>query len=172
MKLNTGDADAQRGDCAGAAERTHVLFFQIGAATRSQLEDKAMAVARTLAKSPEIQQALRLPPDRAAIQPIAKAVEESNHLLFISITNMDGIRYSHRNPELVGKHFIGPDIEPALRGNENVSVNQGSLAKSLRVFTRCTTPSSGRLAWWLSASRWRRSPTRSTRVAGAFCGPF
>ena len=30
-------------------------FFQIGAATRSQLEDKAMAVARTLAKSPEIQ---------------------------------------------------------------------------------------------------------------------
>ncbi|OWS77602.1 MULTISPECIES: sensor histidine kinase [Pantoea] len=110
-------------------------FFQIGAATRSQLEDKAMAVARTLAKSPEIQQALRLPPDRAAIQPIAKAVEESNHLLFISITNMDGIRYSHRNPELVGKHFIGPDIEPALRGNENVSVNQGSLAKSLRVFT-------------------------------------
>ncbi len=110
-------------------------FFQIGAATRSQLEDKAMAVARTLAKSPEIQQALRLPPDRAAIQPIAKAVEESNNLLFISITNMDGIRYSHRNPELVGKHFIGPDIEPALRGNENVSVNQGSLAKSLRVFT-------------------------------------
>jgi len=110
-------------------------FFQIGASTRGQLEDKAMAVARTLAKSPEIQQALRLPPEQANLQPIAKAVEASNNLLFISITNMDGIRYSHRNPELVGKHFIGADIEPALRGSEVVSVNQGSLAKALRVFT-------------------------------------
>lgn len=110
-------------------------FFQIGASTRGQLEDKAIAVARTLAKSPEIQQALALPPQQAQLQPIAKAVEESNNLLFISITNMDGIRYSHRNPELVGKHFIGADIEPALRGNEVVSVNQGSLVKALRVFT-------------------------------------
>lgn len=110
-------------------------FFQIGASTRAQLEDKAMAVAHTLAKSPEIQQALLLPPTAATIQPIAKAVEESNNLLFITVTNMDGIRYSHRNPELIGKHFIGHDIEPALRGHDNMSVNQGSLAKALRVFT-------------------------------------
>ncbi|WP_336777106.1 sensor histidine kinase [Pantoea sp. USHLN256] len=110
-------------------------FFQIGAATRAQLEDKAMAVARTLADSPEIQRALTYPPDGTRIQPIAKAVEETNNLLFITVTNMDGIRYSHRNPELIGKHFIGDDLEPALRGHENVSVNQGSLAKALRVFT-------------------------------------
>lgn len=110
-------------------------FFQIGASTRGQLEDKAMAVARTLADSPEIQRALAYPPDGTRIQPIAKAVEETNNLLFITVTNMDGIRYSHRNPELIGKHFIGDDIEPALRGHENVSVNKGSLAKALRVFT-------------------------------------
>ncbi len=110
-------------------------FFQIGASTRAQLEDKAMAVARTLADSPEIQRALAFPPDGTRIQPIAKAVEETNNLLFITVTNMDGIRYSHRNPELIGKHFIGDDLEPALRGHENVSVNKGSLAKALRVFT-------------------------------------
>ncbi len=110
-------------------------FFQIGAATRAQLEDKAMAVARTLADSPEIQRALAFPPNGTRIQPIAKAVEETNNLLFITVTNMDGIRYSHRNPELIGKHFIGEDIEPALRGQENVSVNKGSLARALRVFT-------------------------------------
>ncbi len=110
-------------------------FFQIGAATRAQLEDKAMAVARTLADSPEIQRALAFPPNGTRIQPIAKAVEETNNLLFITVTNMEGIRYSHRNPELIGKHFIGDDIEPALRGHENVSVNKGSLARALRVFT-------------------------------------
>ncbi|WP_065649535.1 MULTISPECIES: sensor histidine kinase [Pantoea] len=110
-------------------------FFQIGASTRSQLEDKAMAVARTLATSPDVQRALLLSPADAHLQPVAKAVETSNNLLFITITNMAGIRYSHRNPELVGQHFIGSDIQPALRGQENVSVNQGSLVRALRVFT-------------------------------------
>ncbi|MBY4837359.1 sensor histidine kinase [Pantoea sp. DY-5] len=110
-------------------------FFQIGAATRAQLEDKAMAVARTLAKFPEIQHALILPPNATSIQPIAKAVQESNNLLFVVVTNMDTIRYSHLNPELIGQHFIGTDIEPAIRGHENVSVNQGVLGRAMRVYT-------------------------------------
>jgi len=110
-------------------------FFQISASTRAQLEDKAMAVARTLATLPKIQQALLVPPERANIQPIVNAVIKSNNLLFITVTNLDGIRYSHPNPELIGKHFIGEDIEPALHGHENIAVNQGSLVKSLRVFT-------------------------------------
>lgn len=110
-------------------------FFQIGAATRAQLEDKAMAVARTLAKFPEIQRALILPPNATSIQPIAKAVQESNNLLFVVVTNMDTIRYSHLNPELIGQHFIGTDIEPAIRGHENVSVNQGVLGRAMRVYT-------------------------------------
>ncbi len=110
-------------------------FFQIGAATRTQLEEKAMAVARTLAKLPEIQRALVLPPNTTAIQPIAREVQQSNHLLFVVVTNMDTIRYSHLNPELIGQHFIGNDIEPALLGHENVSVNQGVLGRAMRVYT-------------------------------------
>lgn len=112
-----------------------IYFFQIGATTRAQLEDKAMAVARTLADSPEVQRALLLPPNVLLIQPIAAEIQQSNNLLFVVVTNMQGIRYSHLNPELVGQHFIGDDLEPALRGHENVSVNQGALVKALRVFT-------------------------------------
>ncbi|WP_051337989.1 sensor histidine kinase [Pantoea sp. AS-PWVM4] len=112
-----------------------IYFFQIGAMTRMQLEDKAMAVARTLADSPEIQRAVLQPPGTLPIQPIAQEIQQSNNLLFVVVTNMQGIRYSHLNPELVGQHFIGDDIEPALRGHENVSVNKGALVKALRVFT-------------------------------------
>lgn len=114
----------------------HLLyFFQISDATRDGLEDKAMAVARTLADSPQVQQALLLPPQTRQIQPLAEAIRKRNDLLFVVITNMDGIRYSHPNKDAIGHHYIGNDINTALVGNENVSVNHGVLGEAVRVYT-------------------------------------
>ncbi|PWW02652.1 sensor histidine kinase [Mangrovibacter plantisponsor] len=114
----------------------HLLyFFQISDATRDGLEDKAMAVARTLADSPQVQQALLQPPQTRQIQPLAEAIRKRNDLLFVVITNMDGIRYSHPNKDAIGHHYIGSDINTALVGNENVSVNHGVLGEAVRVYT-------------------------------------
>ncbi|WP_455811061.1 sensor histidine kinase [Pseudomonas graminis] len=110
-------------------------FFQISHVTQEGVKDKALAVARTLADSPEIQRALLLPPDSGLIQPIASAVQESNDLLFVVVTNMEGIRYSHPKAELINQHFIGEDIIPALQGRENMAINHGKLAEALRLFT-------------------------------------
>lgn len=110
-------------------------FFQISHVTQEGVKDKALAVARTLADSPEIQRALLLPPDSGVIQPIASAVQESNDLLFVVVTNMEGIRYSHPKAELINQHFIGEDIIPALQGRENMAINHGKLAEALRLFT-------------------------------------
>ncbi|QAB32706.1 two-component system sensor histidine kinase DcuS (plasmid) [Pantoea ananatis] len=114
----------------------HLLYYiQIDNFTRSHLKDKAMAVARTLADSPEIQQALTRPDGSTIIQPIAQATRKRNDLLFVVVTDMRGIRFSHPNPEVVNQHFVGDDIKPALRGRENVAVNHGVLVEALRVFT-------------------------------------
>lgn len=110
-------------------------FFHISTLTRDGVRDKALAVARTLADSPQVQSDLMLPPGRGAIQPIASAVQQSNDLLFVVVTDMNGIRYSHPNAVAVGQHFIGDDLTPALRGAENVAVNHGQLAEALRTFT-------------------------------------
>lgn len=110
-------------------------FFQISHITRTGVKDKALAVARTLADSAEIQRGLLLPPDRHIIQPLTQAVQQSNHLLFVVVTDMHGIRYSHPNKNAISRHFIGDDLQPALAGKENVSVNRGQLAQALRVFT-------------------------------------
>ncbi|MCU5774070.1 sensor histidine kinase [Erwiniaceae bacterium BAC15a-03b] len=113
----------------------HLLyFFQISDIVRQGQEDKAFAVARTLAASPALQQAM-LNTDSDLIQPLASAVQTRNDLLFVVVTNMDGIRYSHPNPDVIGHHFIGDDINIALLGKENASVNRGVLAEALRVFT-------------------------------------
>lgn len=114
----------------------HLLyFFQISNVTRDGVADKALAVARTLADSPEIKQGLAGKPTDGLIQPIAEAVQKRNDLLFVVVTDMDGIRYSHPNSGLISHRFIGDDITTALMGNENVAINHGFLAQALRVFT-------------------------------------
>ena len=50
------------------------------------------------------------------------------------VVDMQGIRYSHPKPRLIGKHFIGDDLAPALQGNVNSAINRGTLAPALRVF--------------------------------------
>ncbi|MEH3174791.1 sensor histidine kinase [Enterobacter quasiroggenkampii] len=108
---------------------------QITRATRDDVKDTALGIARTLADSPEIQRGLMQAPQENIIQPIAEAVTKRNDLLFTVVTDMRGIRYSHPNEALLGLHFIGDDLTPALEGKENVSVNRGALAEALRVFT-------------------------------------
>ena len=126
---------------------------QITRATRDDVKDTALGIARTLANSPEIQRGLMQPPQADIIQPIARGVTKRNDLLLTVVTDMRGIRYSHPNEALIGLHFIGDDLNPALEGKENVSVNRGALAEALRVFTPCMTASTSRSAWWWSASR-------------------
>ncbi|PXW60994.1 two-component system sensor histidine kinase DcuS [Grimontella sp. AG753] len=112
-----------------------LYFVQIANVTREGVKDTAMAVARTLADEPEIKRALSMPVGSQTVQDLAQAVQRRNDLLFVVVTDMDGIRLSHREASEVGKHFIGDDLIPALHGRENVSVNHGVLAEALRVFT-------------------------------------
>ncbi|KZR33304.1 sensor histidine kinase [Enterobacter genomosp. S] len=108
---------------------------QITRATRDDVKDTALGIARTLADSPDIKRGLMASPQAGIIQPIAQAVTKRNDLLFTVVTDLRGVRYSHPNEALLGLHFIGDDLTPALEGKENVSVNRGALAEALRVFT-------------------------------------
>ena len=114
----------------------HLIYFsQISNMTRDALASKALAVARTLANSPEIRQGLMKKPEESGIQAIAQAVNKSNDFLFIVVTDMQRIRYSHPEAQRIGQPFKGDDILLALQGKENVAINRGFLAKALRVFT-------------------------------------
>ncbi len=114
----------------------HLIYFsQISHMTRDALAGKALAVARTLANSPEIRQGLMKKPEESGIQAIAQAVNKSNDFLFIVVTDMQSIRYSHPEAQRIGQPFKGDDILLALQGKENVAINRGFLAQALRVFT-------------------------------------
>lgn len=114
----------------------HLIYFsQISDMTRDGLANKALAVARTLANSPEIRQGLQKKPQESGIQAIAEAVRKRNDLLFIVVTDMQSLRYSHPEAQRIGQPFKGDDILKALNGKENVAINRGFLAQALRVFT-------------------------------------
>lgn len=74
-------------------------------------------------------------------------MSQHNGFLFIVVTNMQGIRYSHPETQRIGQPFKGDDILLALQGKENVAINRGFLAKALRVSHRFMMNTTGRSAW-------------------------
>ncbi|WP_192458561.1 sensor histidine kinase [Musicola keenii] len=112
-----------------------LLFFRISELTETHLKARAFAIARTVAMAPVVINDLKDIGDPMRVQRFSEEVRRRNHLLFVIVTDMDGIRHSHPEPDLIGRHFIGDDLYPALLGLENTAVNRGVLDPALRVFT-------------------------------------
>lgn len=102
---------------------------------RDQLEEKALIVSRTVSKSQLVQDELQNPSDNQAIQDYAMSIQEASGVLFVVIMNMDGVRHSHPNPDLIGKRFVGDDESRVLAGEEYISIAEGTLGQSVRAFT-------------------------------------
>ncbi|XNM79051.1 hypothetical protein ACLK19_27885 [Escherichia coli] len=114
----------------------HLIYFsQISDMTRDGLANKALGMARTLADSPEIRRLAEKNRRRAESRPSRKPCTNTTNLLFIVVTDMQSLRYSHPEAQRIGEPFKGDDILKALNGKENVAINRGFLAQALRVFT-------------------------------------
>lgn len=74
-------------------------YMQISNATRDGLKETALAVARTMADMPQVKRGLEAPPQQQIIQPLAQAITRRNDLLYAIVTDMQGIRYSHRTAQ-------------------------------------------------------------------------
>ena len=83
-----------------------------------QYEQRALAVAQSLASQPALQQAVLagdpggIGPD-GVVQRLAEAARLSTAAAFVVVTDARGIRLSHRNPKLIGTPIGYPDHEPA-----------------------------------------------------------
>ena len=96
-----------------------------------QYKQRALAIAYAVAATPDIVEAMNdLEPSRA-IQPIAEAIRRSVGADFVVVANRDGIRYSHPNPENIGKR-VSTDPSGALAGDVFVGFQEGTLGRSVR----------------------------------------
>ncbi|MFF4257450.1 ATP-binding protein [Streptomyces sp. NPDC001663] len=114
----------------------YALFTYVS--DQHQAEDaagrQALAVARSIADSPSVREAIATPDPSAVLQPYALKVMKDADVDFVTIMNPKGIRWTHPNPKQIGKHFVGT-IEPALHGTSFTETYTGTLGASVRAVT-------------------------------------
>ncbi|OIJ09376.1 two-component system sensor histidine kinase DcuS [Anaerobacillus arseniciselenatis] len=97
-------------------------------------EAKALTVARIVAQSNIVQSGLE-EENVEQVQVYANEVRQSAEVLFVVVMDMNRIRYSHPNSELVGLPFEGGDEDAVFQREEYSSISEGALTTSLRSFT-------------------------------------
>ncbi|MQY12076.1 Sensor histidine kinase DcuS [Streptomyces sp. RB5] len=114
----------------------YVYFGEHARAERSA-QERARAVAVSVADSPVVTAALADPDPSALLQPYAEEVRHDAGVTFITIMAPDGTRYTHPNPDRIGERFVG-HRERALRGETFGETYPGTLGTSVRVVAPVT----------------------------------
>jgi two-component system CitB family sensor kinase len=95
-----------------------------------EYEQRALAVARSVAATPEIARAVEQEDRSGVVQARAERVRRGTGTSFVVVADVRGIRYSHPNPANLGKRVsTAPD---ALSGRTVLAVEEGTLGRSAR----------------------------------------
>ena len=103
-------------------------------ARRSQLDDargRVLAVAASVADTPQVRDAAARPDPSAVVQPFAERVRRDSGTDFVVVMGLDRTRWSHPDPELIGRAFIG-DLGGAPAGRPFTQQYTGTLGPSIR----------------------------------------
>lgn len=118
-----------------------IIIFFVASWMTENIESKArtniMNVAEMVAHSREIVDALEAKDPKGQIGPyVNMQLKNLEQVEYIIVADMEEVRYSHPNPEMIGKRFVGGDEYRVLRKGETyISEATGTLGKSLRAFT-------------------------------------
>ncbi|MNC01274.1 Sensor histidine kinase DcuS [compost metagenome] len=114
----------------------YVMFgMRFSGQASESLENKAITIARTVSRTPVVIDGLLGKGSTGGIQDYATEITVINNVQFVVVMDMQGIRRSHPDPALIGKHFMGGDETDALHGKEKISIAEGSLGYSVRAFS-------------------------------------
>lgn len=98
-----------------------------------EIGQKALMVSETVASMPDVQTALLNGDPEGNIQLLAEEIRAKTGAEFVVIGDRQGRRYSHPDPEKLGKLMVGGDNWPALeQGKAYVSKAVGTLGPSIR----------------------------------------
>ncbi|MEU8825967.1 SpoIIE family protein phosphatase [Streptomyces sp. NPDC048636] len=107
------------------------LVLQARYDSEREARNRSMAVAESFASAPGMVAAMRSADPTAELQPLAERARKGSGVDFIVAMSPDGIRYTHPNPNRIGKHFMG-SIAPAREGRNVTETFTGTLGLSVR----------------------------------------
>lgn len=99
---------------------------------RDAYRERMIAVSQSIAQLPAIIDAFDDDDPSATIQPIAEVLRKASNLTYIVVTDKFGIRYSHPNPDEIGKH-VSTDPTSVLEGRPYYGTQTGTLGTTWRV---------------------------------------
>lgn len=117
------------------------LLAAYAEARRAQTQEatsRAKSVARSVASTPDVIDALASATPSETVQDYAEDVRRATGTDFVVVMTPDGTRFSHPDRSQLGKKFIG-HIDAAARGGEVVEDYTGTLGPSRRVVVPVTT---------------------------------
>ncbi|MFF8847917.1 SpoIIE family protein phosphatase [Streptomyces sp. NPDC015127] len=91
------------------------LVFQARSQGKEAARSEVLSAGEAFANSPGIVEALDGPDPTAVLQPLTEKAQERSGLDAIVVSTPEGIRHTHRDPGLIGKHVVGP-YEQAAQG--------------------------------------------------------
>lgn len=101
----------------------------------STTKEKAEVIGNAIAGSEVVQKSLAEGSDDRKIQDYTSKIQKTTDVSFIVVMDMNGIRKSHPNEKLIGKHFKGGDEGDVLHGKAGSSIAKGTLGLTMRAFT-------------------------------------
>jgi len=107
------------------------VYLQTRAQARDSTARQVLTLAEAVADSPTVTEALTGPHPAAVLQPYTRRLRLATDVDFITVMNPEGIRYTHTNPALIGKRFLG-HTEQALAGQAFTETYTGTLGPSVR----------------------------------------
>lgn len=108
-----------------------LAYLDAAQAADRRARDIVTAVAVMLADAPNLHAALAGQDPSRELQPFAERVRANTGVDFITIMNPRGIRYTHRNPAMIGHQYNGHTAE-ALAGRMFTETYTGTLGPSVR----------------------------------------
>jgi sensor histidine kinase regulating citrate/malate metabolism len=149
-------------------------YLQAGQHNQSAARDRVLAVAHTVAASPQVRAALTAPDPSAVLQPYAEQVRRDTATDFVVVMGTDRTRFSHPSPDQIGRKFLG-HVDAALAGGVVLETYAGTLGPSERAVVPVRAaggPVLGLVAVGVTRSTLSRAlaeevPTLLTAAAGA-----
>jgi len=148
-----------------------IIIFFVTSWMTSNIESKAktniMNTAEMVAHSQEIIDNLKIKdPDNKIGPYIAMQLKSLDQIQYIIVADTDGIRYSHPNPDLIGKKFVGGDELGVIKyGETYFSESTGTLGRALRAFTPVYDTETGREIGFVSVGTLTQSIDEAKQTA-------
>ncbi|MFD5000923.1 SpoIIE family protein phosphatase [Streptomyces buecherae] len=113
------------------------LVLQARRDDEGEARHRALAVAEAFAEAPGVVEALGASDPTAVLQPRAEAARAGADVDFVVVMRTDGTRYTHPEPDRIGRKFVG-DTGPARRGESGTETVDGTIGEVVQAVVPVT----------------------------------